>query len=104
MKFKVVWSDFAVGQLDAIYEYYKRNASENVALKIAQSIIISSEKLTSNPEIGQIEELLQNRKQEYRYLVTTNYKIIYSIDKVNHRIKIADVFDTRQNPIKIERS
>jgi len=31
-------------------------------------------------------------------------QIIYSVDQENIFIKIADVFDTRQNPIKIHRT
>ena len=33
-----------------------------------------------------------------------NYKIIYSVDIELKLIKVADVFDTRQNPIKIKRN
>ncbi|HMV14962.1 MAG TPA: hypothetical protein PKK18_09665 [Chitinophagales bacterium] len=55
------------------------------------------------PKLGPKELTLLNRKIEYRYIVETDYKIIYSIDEATHLIKIADVFDTRQNPIKIER-
>jgi mRNA-degrading endonuclease RelE of RelBE toxin-antitoxin system len=44
--------------------------------------------------------LLENRNIEYHYIVESNYKIIYSIDDENQFIKIADVFDTRQNPEK----
>ena len=49
--------------------------------------------------MGPIEELLRHRKNEYRYIVDGNYKIIYWIDE--HFIKIASVFDSRQNPEKL---
>jgi hypothetical protein len=52
----------------------------------------------------QIEELLIDRQYAYRYIVCKNYKIIYSIDYTLQLIKIADVFDTRQNPTKIKRT
>jgi len=61
-------------------------------------------KLIKNPFIGQIEDLLQKRENTYRYLIFKNYKIIYSVDQKMGFIKIADVFDTRQNPHKIERT
>ncbi|WP_445733745.1 hypothetical protein [Mariniflexile sp.] len=54
--------------------------------------------------IGQEEELLKERKNQYRYLVFKNYKVIYSVDEQNEFIKIADVFDTRQNPPKMKRT
>jgi len=53
--------------------------------------------------MGQTEFLLENRIIKYHYLVESNYKIIYSVDEENQLIKIADVFDTRQNPKKIDR-
>jgi plasmid stabilization system protein ParE len=61
-------------------------------------------KLKKQPEIGQIEELLLDRPNEFRFLVHKNYKIIYWINKREKRIEINDIFDSRQNPIKIERT
>ena len=71
--------------------------------KLINGIYNEAFNLKKHPEIGQKEELLKNRKQEFRYLVYKNYKIIYWINDKEKRIEIIDVFDTRQNPIKIER-
>jgi len=60
-------------------------------------------KLIKSPYIGQIENLLQERDNTYRFLIFKNYKIIYSVDQEKGFIKVADVFDTRKNPDKIER-
>ena len=59
--------------------------------------------LIKNPFIGQKEDLLSDRIQEFRYIVFKNYKIIYWIDEVNKKILVSHVFDTRQNPDKINR-
>ncbi len=104
MNFKIIWSDFSETQLDEIFEYYEKKASVNVATKIVTGIIKESEKLINASFIGQEEELLRERKIQYRYLVFKNYKLIYSVDEKNGFIKIADVFDTRQNPPKIKRT
>jgi plasmid stabilization system protein ParE len=104
MEFNIIWSEFAENQLDKIYEYYKANVSYRIAKKLLKGIISEPNKLLKTPEIGQIEEFLKTRKTKYRYLVFKNYKIVYSIDKEAGFIKIADVFDTRQNPTKIERT
>ncbi len=103
MEYKIIWSAFSEKQIDAIFEYYKENASLKVAEKIVREIILAPEGIKSNPKIGARETLLENRKTEYRYIVTTNYKIIYSVDEKSCSIKIADVFDTRQNPVKMGR-
>ena len=104
MNFKIIWSEFAETQLDEIYEYYEKKASLKIANKIVTGIIKESEKLIRASFIGQEEELLKDREIHYRYLVFKNYKVIYSVDEQNGFIKIADVFDTRQNPPKMKRT
>ena len=91
-------------QLDEIYDYYEKKASTKVAKKLVRGIINESKKLIKSPLIGQEEELLKQRETEYRYLVFKNYKLIYSVDNQNGYIKIADIFDTRQNPTKLKRT
>ena len=102
MSFEIIWSDFAESQLDKIFEYYVENVSLKVAQNLLKYIIAEPNKLLSNPEIMQIEDLLLDREKEYRYIVCKSYKIIYSIDVNLKLIKIADIFDTRQNPIEIK--
>ncbi|MEQ8478044.1 type II toxin-antitoxin system RelE/ParE family toxin [Fulvivirga sp.] len=101
---KTIWSEFAESQLDEIFEYYQGKVSPKIALELINGIINEPEKLAKSPYIGQEEELLKEREIEYRYLVYKNYKLIYSVDKTNGFIKIADVFDTRQNPPKLKRT
>jgi len=104
MLLKIIWSDFAETQLDEIYKYYEKKASSRIAKKLVKRIINEPKKLIKTPHIGQEEALLKLRKIEYRYLVFKNYKLIYSVDTENGFIKIADVFDTRQNPPKLKRT
>ncbi|SFN50876.1 Plasmid stabilization system protein ParE [Bizionia echini] len=104
MTLKIIWSEFAETQLDEIYEYNKKEASSRIAKKLVKGIINEPKKLIKTPFIGQEEELLKQREIHYRYLVFKNYKLIYSVDKENGFIKIADIFDTRQNPPKIKRT
>ncbi|MES2241038.1 MAG: type II toxin-antitoxin system RelE/ParE family toxin [Bacteroidota bacterium] len=104
MSFEIVWSDFAEKQLDKIFEYYIENAGLRVAKNLLQKIISEPNKLLENPEMMQIEDLLLDRAIVYRYIIYKSYKIIYSIDTKQKLIKITDVFDTRQNPIKIKRT
>lgn len=104
MKYEIIWSEFSEKQIDDIFNYYEQTSkSYQVALKIVTKVILAPDKLIYNPRIGQREFLLEKRKVEYHYIVESNYKIIYSIDEENHYIKIADVFDTRQNPENIDR-
>ena len=80
MNYKVVWSDFAEKQVDEIYKYYhSKTKSLNIANRIIARILIASDSLKYSPELGQREPALSNRKLEYRYIVESKYKLIYTI-------------------------
>jgi len=104
MELTVFWTEFSEKELESIFEYYKRKANVSVAKKIIDEIYKETLKLKEQPRIGQIEELLKQRTQEFRYLVHKNHKIIYWINESKNRIEINDVFDTRQNPPKLKRT
>lgn len=103
MALKIYWTDFSKSELQRIFDYYKEKAGRRVTKKMVEGIISETEKLREQPLIGQMEELLSDRTEEFRYLVHRNYKIIYWINLEMNRIEIADIFDTRQNPMKMKR-
>jgi plasmid stabilization system protein ParE len=103
MELKIYWTSFAKSELQNIFEYYREYASIRVAKKLTAGIALETKKLKKQPEIGQIEDFLDGFAFQYRYLVYKNYKIVYYIDNARRVIEIHDVFDTRQNPIKISR-
>ncbi|MCR5863021.1 type II toxin-antitoxin system RelE/ParE family toxin [Flavobacterium sp. J372] len=80
MGLKILWTNFSKTQLRQIYDYYKETASVKVAGKIFSGIVAEAEKLSVNPEIGQLEILVFHPEKEYRYLVHRNYKIVYLIN------------------------
>jgi toxin ParE1/3/4 len=96
---KIEWSIFALDQLAFAFEYYFLNAGPIVAEKVTNEIFLSVEILINHPFAGQEEEILKSHGKSFRYLVTGNYKIIYSVNKTT--IIIHDVFDTRLNPTKL---
>lgn len=101
MELEVYWTQFSEDTLFEIYKYYNLNFGNTVAQNLVEGIIDESLKLSNNPFIGQREHLLIDRVQEFRYLIYKNYKIIYWIDEIKKTIFISHVFDTRQNPIKL---
>ncbi|MEX0982557.1 MAG: type II toxin-antitoxin system RelE/ParE family toxin [Bacteroidales bacterium] len=100
MAVKVLWTETALKNLEDIFEYYKYNASVTTAKRIVQKLAKSSLLIQNSPSLGRKEELLEGRKFEYRFLIVENYKIIYWSE--DGYIKIASVFDSRQNPEKIQ--
>ena len=103
MELAVYWTRFAEDKLDDIYDYYESKAGTRIARKLISGIIDKTIGLDKNPHIGQKEELLSDRPQNFRYLVFKSYKIIYWINQNKNRIDIVNVFDTRQNPLKIKK-
>jgi plasmid stabilization system protein ParE len=103
MELVVYWTIFAKGKLDDIFDYYETKAGYRIARKLVAGIIDKTIGLEKNPHVGQIEDLLSDRPQNFRYLVFKNYKIIYWINSDKKRIDIVNVFDTRQNPVKIKK-
>ena len=55
----------------------------------------------NHPKSGQLEDSLKKLDEGYRYLVVGNYKLIYK--EVKEGVLITDVFDTRQNPVKMNK-
>jgi plasmid stabilization system protein ParE len=80
MELTVYWTRFAEDKLEDIFSYYESEASSKIAHKLIRGIIDRTIRLSTNPFIGQKEELLADRPQDFRYLVYKNYKIIYWID------------------------
>lgn len=101
MELEVYWLELAENKLENIYDYYSIKASKRVAQKLINEIVDTTIGIEKQPEIGQVEISLKHRKQEFRYLVFKNYKIVYWINYESKRIEIANVFDTRQDPLKI---
>jgi len=96
---KIIWSNLAAKALKEIYLYNKIVAGERIAIKIKSGIFTATKQLTNQPELGQIETFLEKFNEGHRYLVKENYKIIYKI--VKEGILITDLFDTRQDPKKM---
>jgi len=101
MALTIYWTDFAIEQLETIFDFYNTEVNLNVAQKIVNSIIDKTIILEQQLIAGQHEELLKKRKNQYRYLIEGNYKIIYWIE--NDFVYIATVFDCRQNPTKLKK-
>jgi plasmid stabilization system protein ParE len=101
MGLEIYWLQLAENKLEDIYIYYSTIASKKIARSLVNGIVNRTIDLANQPKIGQVESSLTSRKQEFRYLVYKNYKVVYWINYDFNRVEIANVFDTRQNPIKI---
>jgi toxin ParE1/3/4 len=104
MGLTIHWTDFSKNELQCIFSYYIQEVSVRVATEITEGIVNETEVLINNPYIGQIEDSLRDRTKEFRYLIYGNYKIIYWINLDKNQVEIWDVFDCRQELLKIKRT
>jgi toxin ParE1/3/4 len=96
---KIIWSDFSSDILVEIFSFYKEKVGSTIAKRIKSQIFSSTKQLINHPLSGQVEETLKHLGEGHRYLVEGNFKIIYK--EVKDGILITDIFDTRQDPTKI---
>lgn len=104
MGLTIYWTDFAKTEVKLIYVFLKTEATIVVAKKITKAITDEVKLLINQPYIGQIEQQLIDCSREFRFLIYNNYKIIYWINLDKNQIEIWDVFDCRQEPLKIKRT
>ena len=85
---KIFWTAFAKKELQNIFDYYKIKASLKTAKKLVIEIVEHTAILDFQNKIGQKEELLSDRKENFRYLVYKNYKIIYWFNEQRIALKL----------------
>lgn len=100
---KLRWDPIAKDQMTEIFYFYKTRYGLRTAKKITDSIKQSSKRLKEHPLLGFKEPLLLTNPHGYRSLIEGNYKIVYSLEKDNY-IRIAAIFDCRQNPEKLSQN
>ncbi len=98
-KNRVVWTEHAQIKFKYAYNYYL-GYSERSAKSFRTRFFEKIEKLEYFSGIGPIQEFEGSKAHEYRFLLERNYKIIYWIS--GNTVYLMDVFDTRQNPEKLE--
>jgi plasmid stabilization system protein ParE len=89
---KVVWSDPAISDLEAVRDYISRDSESN-ACRFLSRLIESVDILERFPEAGQI--LPEYAKWSLRELVHRNYRIIYQC-RVDH-VRILAVVHAARN-------
>jgi plasmid stabilization system protein ParE len=104
MGLKIFWTTFSENELQNIFIYHQEKVSIRIATEITEKIVNETNILENNPYIGPIEDKLIDNTKEFRYLISSNYKIIYWVNNSKNQIEILDVFDCRQEPLKIKRT
>lgn len=104
MELKLNWTEYSKNELRKIFLYYKSKSNLKTAKKLVEQISKEVFILEKYPFIGKIEEQLVDRKEEFRYFLYSNHKIVYYVDVEINLVEIVDIFDCRQEPLKIKRT
>ena len=104
MELKLNWTQYSKNELRKIFLYYKSKSNLKTAKNIVEEISSQVIILEKFPYVGQKEELLIDRKRDFYYFLHSNYKMIYYVDLEKNLVEIVDIFDTRQEPLKIKRT
>lgn len=93
---KILWDIQAKADLKLIFEFIKLKSLQG-AKNVIRDIVAQSKNIHF-VEQYQVDDFLG---EPYRRMIVRDYKIIYKIHSATE-IRILQIFDTRQNPVKIE--
>lgn len=91
---KVIWTEVASEDIERIWKFYAEK-SISAADKVVNKIYATGNNIKF-PQQYQVDE---NLGKPFRRMVTLHFKIIYL--EFRGKILITNVFDTRQNPEKM---
>ncbi len=93
--YKILWTDFALSELENTIEYLEKNWTErelrNLALEIEETLSL----LSHNPNLFQASDV---KKDIRRVVVAKHNTLYYRIN--NNTIEILSFFSNRQSPKK----
>ena len=93
--YKILWTDFALSELEKTIEYLEKNWTErelrNLASEIEETLIL----LSHNPNLFQASNL----KKEIRRVIVAKHNTLYYRIK-NNTVEIISFFSNRQSPKK----
>jgi plasmid stabilization system protein ParE len=93
--YKILWTDFALKELENTIEYLEENWTEKELQNLALNIEETLKLISQNPELFQGSEI----KKDIRRAIILSHNTMYFRVK-NNQIEIISFFSNRQNPKK----
>ncbi len=94
VKYKLVWTEPAVCDVERIDRYLRRR-NPSAALKLGESLLARVQTLEAHPEIGRVYD----PELPYRVLLHLRYRIFYRVSHEKRIVEIAHVrHAARDNP------
>lgn len=93
--YKILWTDFALKELESTVEYLKENWTERELHNLASKLEETLNLITQNPNLFPISEV---KKGVHRVVILKYNTLYYRFSK--EQIEIISFFSNRQNPKK----
>ena len=93
--YKILWTDFALKELQKTIEYLEENWTEKELRNLAENIEEKVALISQNPNLFQAS----SHKKEIRRVIILTYNTLYYRVK-NDQIEIISFFSNRQSPKK----
>ena len=93
----ILWDNQAKADLKLIFEFIKLESLQG-AKNVINDIVTQSKNIQYTKQY-QVDEILG---EPFRRIIVRDYKIIYKIHSETE-IRILQIFDCRQNPIKLKK-
>lgn len=93
--YKILWTDFALKELEATIAYLEENWTEKELKNLATSIEETLSLIAQNPEIFQKSEIKNTIR---RAIILSHNTLYYRVH--NNQIEILSFFSNRQSPKK----
>ncbi|MCF8301053.1 MAG: type II toxin-antitoxin system RelE/ParE family toxin [Bacteroidota bacterium] len=91
--YKILWTAFALKELEKTIEYLEENWTEKELRTLAESIEEKLALISQNPNLFQASD---NKKNIRRVVIQTYNTLYYRFE--NEQIEIISFFSNRQNP------
>ena len=96
--YKVVITPEARWAIESIYKYYYSWVSQQMAENINAGIRRDINLLATQPYLGKLET---KGNSSFYVFISVNYKIIYTVNETVLQVIIIEIFDSRQDPSKL---
>ena len=101
---EVIWNKQAENEWRKKMLYGLDEFGQTTAIRFVQRTNDIVNIIRKHPKAGLREPLLRNRKKEYRYFhLMGSLKLLYYYVESSDTIRIADVWDSRREPAKLQR-
>jgi len=98
----IIWSDDAIASVNNTADYIEAQFGVARSIEFLEDVIHDSNLLKDHPKLGEVDQLLEGARFEYRSLkIGELSRLIYRIDGEVIRIEL--LWNNRMNPLTLQR-